>query len=370
MADSRVRLDIDLAALGGNVSRIRDRVSPCRLIGVVKANAYGTAVGPVAETLKKAGVSCFAVADVEEACELASAGLPVLILGALLPEEAEEAAARGFICAVTGYEEARLLSAAAEKLRRPVVCHLKVDTGMGRFGLVADSALGEIEKILRLPGLRVRGLFSHLASAVSPDDAYTRTQLARFGRLVSELAGKGIAFEDVHIAASGGIRYFPETWRPPFTMVRCGLVMYGADPADAAAFPGLAEVLTLKSRLAAVRRLEAGSCIGYGHTHRLSAPALVGTVYGGYADGVPLALTNRGSVIVDGVSCPVVGRVCMDYMMVLLDKVPSARPGDEVVLVGRSGGHRITFGDWAALKGTHVHEILCSIGNRVGRCCS
>ncbi|MBQ7209242.1 MAG: alanine racemase [Lentisphaeria bacterium] len=370
MADPRVRLDIDLAALGGNVSRIRERVSPCRLIGVVKANAYGTGVGPVAETLKNAGVSCFAVADVNEASEVAPAGLPVLILGALLPGEAEEAVARGFICAVTGYEEARLLSAAAEKLHRPAVCHLKIDTGMGRFGLVAGSALKEIEKILRLPGLQVRGAFSHLASAVSPDDAYTRIQLARFGHLMSELAERKIVFEDVHIAASGGIRYFPETWSPPFTMVRCGLVMYGAESSADAVFPGLAEVLTLKSRLAAVRRLEAGSCIGYGHTYRLNAPALVGTVFGGYADGVPLALTNRGSVIVNGVLCPVVGRVCMDYMMVLLEKVPSARPGDEVILVGSGGGHKITFSDWAAMKGTHVHEILCSIGNRVGRCCS
>ena len=167
MADPRVRLDIDLAALGGNVSRIRDRVSPCRLIGVVKANAYGTGVGPVAETLKNAGVSCFAVADVDEACELASAGLPVLILGALLPGEVEEAVARGFICAVTGYDEALLLSAAAEKLHRPAVCHLKIDTGMGRFGLVADAAIGEIEKILRLPGLQVRGASIVISASVS-----------------------------------------------------------------------------------------------------------------------------------------------------------------------------------------------------------
>ena len=175
---------------------------------------------------------------------------------------------------------------------------------------------------------------------------------------------------DVHVAASGGSAYFPETYAPPFTMVRCGLIMYGIDSSYASGFPGLEQVLTVKTRLAAVRKLPSGSCIGYGHTFKLSSPALVGTVYGGYADGVPLALTNRGSVIVNGVMCPVVGRVCMDYLMVLLDNVPSARPGDEVVLVGSGGGSRITFNDWAALKGTHVHEILCSIGNRVARCCS
>ena len=370
MSCSRVRLEVDLAALRGNIGRIRSRVAPCRLIAVLKANAYGTSVRQVAEAVRSAGASCFAAADVNEAEELSESGLPVLILGALQPCEAEEAAARGFICAVTGYDEARLLSEAARKAGRAVRCHLKIDTGMGRFGMVCGSAMEEIERILSLPGLRVCGMFSHLAGAVAPGDEYTLGQIARFKELAAALAGRGLALEDVHIAASGGIAYFPETYAAPFTMVRCGLVMYGIDGSYAAGFPGLKEVLTLKTRLAAVRKLEAGSCIGYGHTFKLSAPALVGTVYGGYADGVPLALTNRGCVIVNGVTCPVIGRVCMDYLMVLLDGVPSARPGDEVLLVGTSGGSRITFNDWAALKGTHVHEILCSIGNRVTRCCS
>lgn len=370
MSCSRVRLEIDLDALRGNIGRIRSRVAPCRLIAVLKANAYGTSVREVAEAVRSAGVSCFAAADVNEAEELSKAGLPVLILGALQPDEAEEAVAGGFICAVTGYDEALLLSEAARKTGRTAQCHLKIDTGMGRFGMVCDSAFEEIEKILFLPGLRICGMFSHLASAVAPGDVYTLEQIARFKDLAAKLAGRGLALRDVHIAASGGIAYFPETYAPPFTMIRCGLIMYGIDNSYASGFPGLEQVLTLKTRLAAVRKLSSGSCVGYGHTFKLSAPALVGTVYGGYADGVPLALTNRGSVIVNGVECPVVGRVCMDYLMVLLDGVPSARPGDEVVLVGASGGSRITFNDWAALKGTHVHEILCSIGNRVARCCS
>ena len=366
-APCRVRLEIDLGRLAGNFREIQKRVAPCRVMAVLKANAYGLGVLPIARCLREAGVDRFGVAELNEALQLRELGLPVQILGNLLPQEVPEAVAAGILCPVNGLESARLLSGEAVRQGRTVHCQLTVDSGMGRLGMLAADAAREIRELSRLPNLHVQGIYSHFSSAFWRHDDYSLRQLAAMRVLLAELAGSGLTFEDVHMAASDALNNFPESTRPPFNLVRAGINLYGYYDNEVEPSMRLQPVVELKTRLAAVRRLPAGSCIGYARMHRLRRDALVGTIAAGYADGLPLALSNRGYVLVRGVLCPVLGRISMDYTTVLLDEAPEAHPGDEVVCIGRQGDRELPLEDWAQLKGTHVYDILCSIGGRVGR---
>ena len=368
MSLSRVRLEIDTAALRSNFAEIRRLSRTCRVTAVIKANAYGTGDLQTGSILRSAGADRFAVADVIEAQRVSSLGLPVQILGTLVSsEECDEVVKSGFFAPVTGIESARMLSAAAVKQQKSVSCQVKVDSGMGRFGMDTCAALSEIEEITRLPGLDIKGIYSHLSSAGTPENDYTLMQLKRFKELLFQLNKAGICFEDVHVSASNGICFYPEACSDPFTMTRCGIIMYGCEKDHLSADNILRSVLSLKSSLASVKRIRKGEGIGYGHTFFLPEDSLVGTIPAGYADGIPMALSNAGSVLIKGVRCPVIGRVCMDCTLVSLNDVPDAAPGDEVVFWGRSGNEEITPGDWAELKSTHAHDILCAIGNRVER---
>ena len=368
MSLSRVRLEIDTAALGSNFSEIRRLSGECRVAAVIKANAYGTGDLQTGRILRDAGADRLVVADVVEALRISELGLPVQILGTLVSEdECAEVIRHGFIAPVTDLESARMLSRSAVKLNKNVSCQLKVDSGMGRFGMDAPTAFSEIREILQLPGLDVKGIYSHLSSAGTPANEYTLMQLGRFKGLLRQLNEAGHSFEDIHISASNGICFYPEACTRPFTMTRCGIIMYGCEREHRSANSNLKNVLALKSCLATVKKIRKGGGIGYGHTFILPEDALVGTIPAGYADGIPLALSNTGSVLVKGVRCPVIGRVCMDCTLIRLDEVPDASPGDEVVFWGKSGKEEITASDWAEMKSTHVHDILCAIGSRVER---
>ena len=367
MTFSRIRLDVDTAALRSNFAEVRRLSSACRVTAVIKANAYGTGDLKTGSVLRDAGAERFAVADLNEAHRVAALGLPVQVLGTLSAEESLEAVHCGFIAPVTDFESAAMLSAAAVRLQKPAVCHLKIDTGMGRFGMRASAALFEIEKIFKLTGLKIIGIYSHFSSAGTPENEYTRMQLERFLFSYSQLKEAGYSFEDVHIAASNGICFYPESCRAPFTMTRCGIIMYGCERDHLFFNDRLKRVLSLKSSLAAVKKISKGEGVSYGHTFTLPEDTIVGLIPAGYADGLPLALSNAGSVLIKGVRCPVIGRVCMDCTLVSLNKVPDAAPGDEVVFIGSSGNEEITVCDWADLKGTHAHDVLCAIGSRVER---
>lgn len=363
----RVRLEINLRKLADNFREIRRRVAPSRVMAVLKANAYGLGGERVARTLRSAGVDRFGVAELHEALEFAPLGIPIQILGRLLPDEVGPAVEAGIICPLNDFESAKAISDEAVRQNRRVHGELTVDSGMGRLGLVASSALPEIQRILQLPNLDVRGLYSHCSSAFNRHDDYTLTQLARVKTLLRELELSGTQFEFVHMAATDAINNFPELTRAPFNLVRPGINLYGYYDNEVDRSMALQPVVEFKTRLAAVRTLEAGSAIGYGRLHRLRRASRVGTIAAGYADGLPLALSNRGYVLIRGVLCPVLGRISMDYTTVLLDEVPDAVPGDDVVCFGRQGEAEIPLEDWAALKGTHAYDILCSIGGRVER---
>lgn len=365
--ESRVRLEIDLKKLSGNFSEVRRRVAPSGVMAVLKANAYGLGVLPVAEVVKSAGAACFGVAEINEAIQLVPLGLPVQILGNLLPDEIEPAVEFGVVCPVNDLGMAKKISAEAVRQGKTVTGAVAVDSGMGRLGMPVASAAKEIRAMRGLPNLELTGIYSHFSSAYQRHDDYTLRQLALFKALLAELEAEGMTFPLVHIAASDALNNFPESTHAPFSLCRCGINMYGYCDPDVRPAMHLYPVVELKTRLAAVRILPAGASIGYGRTHRLLKETRIGTIAAGYADGLPLALSNRGYVLVNGRYCPVLGRISMDYTTISLEDAPDAQPGDEVVCFGQQGDRSIALEDWAQLKGTHAYELLCSVGTRVER---
>ena len=369
----RVRVEIDLGALVRNYRRIQEHVKPMRVLCVLKANAYGLGVGPYAEALAKAGCRDFGVAEPFEALELLSVlrrgrcAADVQILSSILPDEIAPMVKAGVILPVTDLATAKLISAAARRARTTARVHFKLDTGMGRLGILAKDALGTIRAVRALPALDCEGIFSHCPMAYDPKDPFTKRQVALFKSIVAACAKEGIAFRKVHMAASDAINNFPETARSPFTMVRTGINLHGSfDPNGRKALK-VEPVLSLKTRVAQVRELPAGTTLGYGRTWCLAAPTKVATISAGYADGLPLALTNRGFVFIGGRRCKIIGRISMDYTTVDVSDVPDVKPGDEVVCFGACGRDSITPDDWAELKGTHAYDVICSLGSRVQR---
>ena len=369
----RVRVEIDLGALVRNYRRIQAHVKPMRVLCVLKANAYGLGVGPYAEALAKAGCRDFGVAEPFEALELLSVlrrgrcAADVQILSSILPDEIAPMVKAGVILPVTDLATAKLISAAARRARTTARVHFKLDTGMGRLGILAKDALVTIRAVRALPALDCEGIFSHCPMAYDPKDPFTKRQVALFKSIVAACAKEGIAFRKVHMAASDAINNFPETARSPFTMVRTGINLHGSfDPNGRKALK-VEPVLSLKTRVAQVRELPAGTTLGYGRTWCLAAPTKVATISAGYADGLPLALTNRGFVFIGGRRCKIIGRISMDYTTVDVSDVPDVKPGDEVVCFGACGRDSITPDDWAELKGTHAYDVICSLGSRVQR---
>jgi len=364
---SRVWLDINLGTLRRNYAAISDAVAPCSVVGVLKANAYGLGVTPVARALKDAGCSGFGVAELNEALSLIPLGLPVQILGGILPEEVPEAVNAGIVLPVTDLAIAEMISRHACEQDRMARCHFLVDTGMGRLGILAHEAEDVVRKAHALPGLNCEGIYSHFPVAYRNGGDYTNRQIDTFLSLLTRLADSGITFAKVHMANSDAINNFPRAYRPPFNVVRTGINLHGSFDIEGRRILALSPVLSLKTRLTAVRTMSAGNHIGYGCTYRLPRDTLVGTISAGYADGLPLALSNRGHVLVRDHPCQVLGRVSMDYTTVSLEQVPEARCGDEVVCLGGEGPTAVSVEDWAQLKGTHPYDIICSIGNRVER---
>lgn len=361
-------MEINSAQIAENFLNIRKYVAPAKVMAVLKANAYGIGVKEIADLLLNLGVDMIGVAEINEALELSHLNVPIQILGNLLPHEISDAVRIDLVAPLNNYEHACLINQEAAKQGKIIRGALTIDSGMGRLGMIAEDAYEEIKKIRELKNIRIVGIYSHFSSAFNKSDNYTHFQIERFKKLYELLIADGMSFEYVHIGASDAINNFSETSSAPFNMVRTGINLYGyADdniPDTAMTLKGCVE---LKTYLSSIRQLKAGSALGYGRMHKLAKDSLVGTISAGYADGLPLALSNRGYVLINGVLCPILGRISMDYTTVLLDHVPDAKVGDEVICIGKQGEHEITLDDWAKFKGTHVYEVLCSIGTRVNR---
>jgi len=365
--DCRAWLEIDLDAIIANLRMIAERCAPCRLLAVVKGDAYGMGAHRVADAAVESGVvSVLGVASLEEARDLAANPLPKQIISAVLPAEIPGAVEAGFILPVADLESARLISAEAVRQKRTALFEIKLDTGMGRLGILAERANEMIREISALPGVKIAGMFTHLACAGNLNDRFTLGQIEAIRRLAASAAAEDIAIPELHCAASDAIVNYPESFSPPFTMVRPGTAIYGSCFSASPDLP-LRPAVSFKSRLIAVRELPAGHSVGYSRLCRLVRPSRIGVVAAGYCDGVKIPLTNRGYVLLNGQYCPIAGRVSMDYTTVSLDDCPAARVGDEVVFIGEQGDARITVEDWARLNGTVTQEILCSFAPRVKR---
>jgi len=359
--------EIDLAALRHNLRALRQRVGPhVKVMGVVKADAYGHGAGPVARTLADAGIDMLGVATVEEGVELREAGVgtPVLVMGLAPEADLADALAHDLTLTVDGSATAGPIERAAAERGAPAPVHLKIDTGMNRLGVRAEAAARAAAEVAARPHLRLEGAYTHLACADEPDDAVTPGQLSAFAEALEAVRAAGLAPSLVHAANSAALLTRPEAH---FDMVRSGLALYGVLPSEAGRQVPLRPILALKSRLMAVKRVRAGEGVSYGHRWRAGRESLLGVLPVGYADGYPRALTNRAQVRAAGRLVPVVGAVCMDMVMVDLTDVPEATPGLEVALLEAEGASPLSASALAEAAGTIPYEILTGIGRRVPR---
>jgi alanine racemase len=364
--DRPTRAIIDLNALDRNFEEVRRQAGGRKVLAVVKAQAYGHGAVRISRRLMALGTDMLGVALVEEGRELRSAGIdvPILVMGAVFPDQAETITDLGLTPVLYTAKVAEALSAAAVKRGAVVPVHIKIDTGMGRIGLPVDEAARFIKALTRLEGIRVQGLMTHFADADLADKAFSGQQMDRLEALISSLGEHGIEVPLRHAANSAALLDFH---RALFTMVRPGLMLYGYDPLTDKAVRGLQPVLSLLTRIAFLKTVPAGATVSYGRTFTTSRKSLIATIPIGYADGYRRALSNRGEALVRGVRVPVVGRVCMDMCMLDVTDVPDVSEQDEVVLLGQQDGQRITADELAERTGTIAYEVLCGISSRVPR---
>ena len=362
--------EIDLAVLERNLRLIRASLpAHIRYVAVVKADAYGHGLQQVAGRLMHAGAELFAVANITEASQLRELGpgWPILLLSPLLPDEVRFAAEYDVAVTVSTEEEVARLDQAGEIAGRPLQVHLKIDTGMGRLGVWHEEAPALVTQIVAARHVNLAGIFTHFAS---PDDdpAFTAEQRRRF---LGALSASGLALPPpgffVHADNSAGLESMPG--ESPFNAVRIGLLQFGVLP-----HPGsfLAQVRTepvfsFRTRVGIVKRLPAGNTVSYGRTHRLARDTRIAVLCAGYGDGIPRAVSNRASVLIGGVRCPVLGRVTMDQTIVDVTDAGNVASGDEAVIIGRQAGAEITVGEFSRWADTIPWETLCSVTKRVPR---
>lgn len=364
------RAEIDLDCVAHNLRLAREAVGPAvAVMAVVKADAYGHGAVPVARAALAAGAARLGVAALEEARALRQSGIaaPVLIMGWTPPGQLEAALELNLTLTLFSAADARAVSELASRRGRRARVHVKVDTGMGRLGFPAgEGAVAEIASLCRLPGLEPEGIYTHLAASDS-DREFTLEQLGRFQAVIRDLEALGITFPMRHAANSGAVWHVPEAH---LDMVRLGISLYGYHPAGHEAAgdrPALRPALSWLTAVAQVKEVPPGTPVSYGRTYVTRWWERLATLPVGYADGYSRGLSNRGAVLIGGRRAPVVGRVCMDQIVVSVPAGVEVRQGDEAVLIGRQGDEAISADDLAGWLGTINYEILCAISKRVPR---
>ena len=367
----RCWVEIDLDKIEHNYRLIRKLIGDKKMISVVKADAYGHGVEFVANKLDSIGSDMFAVSNMEEAQQLWRGDIekPTLILGYTPPEYAEKLAELKIRQAVFSADYAKALSDAAVKCGKQVYVHIKLDTGMHRIGFdsYTDEGVAEAIAACRLPGLIPEGVFTHFAAADrdgDSDGSYTRAQYDRFVTAIDKIEQSGIKFEIKHCCNSAAILTHSEMH---LDGARPGIIMYGLMPSDMLENPGFEPVMSFKSVISMIKRLPAGMDISYGRTFTTPRDMTVATVTVGYADGYQRKLAEDGYVLLHGKRAKIIGRICMDQMMIDVTDIPQAAVGDTVTLFGRDGDEEITVDSIAARLGTINYELVCIIGKRVTR---
>jgi alanine racemase len=353
---------VDLGAIRDNVRALMP--PSAGLMAVVKADAYGHGAVSVARVALEAGAEWLGVALVEEGIELRDAGItaPVLVLTECPPGSERAALDAGLTPALCSREALDRLAQAGGGAAPPGV-HVKVDTGMHRAGIAPDEIVAFCREV-RDAGLRIAALWTHFATADEPENPFLDVQLDRFTRAVSAVRAEGIEVPILHAANSAATMLRPDTH---FDLVRVGIAMYGVPPAPAlGGAASLRPVMTVRSRVAAVRRVPAGDAVSYGQTYRLDRDSTIATVPIGYADGYPRSLSNRAEVLIGGRRWRVAGTVTMDQTLIDCGDDHVAL-GDEVVLLGRQGSDEITAAEVARRAGTIGYEVVSRVGARVPR---
>lgn len=363
---------IDLDALLHNLGQLRRHLKgKSQILAVVKANAYGHGAIPVAQALAASGIQAFGVAFVKEGIQLRQAGIgePILVMGGFVAEQAPTLIEYRLTPLLFHPDQLHWLAEAIKKTipsySSGLPVHVKVDTGMGRLGLPPHEVVGFIRKVLGVKGLVLEGLMSHFADEDLASAQIAQEQISLFSKICEELKGEGIVGIALHMANSAAILSLEAAW---LSWVRPGITLYGYAPSRILedVLP-LKPVLTLKTRITYLRRVPAGTTISYGRTFTTCRESLIAVLPIGYADGFPRVLSNRGSALVRGRRAPVVGRVCMDMLMLDVTDIPDVMMGEEVVLLGRQGEEVISAVELADQLSTIPYEILCGIGSRVPR---
>lgn len=358
--------ETDLKALRHNFSQIKRLGKGKKILAVIKADAYGHGMIRVGQALERAGADFFGVADIREAMGLRIYGIkkPILLFENTLPYFARQIVELDLTPSVSNIELARSLNDCAAKAHKRVNIHVKVDTGMGRLGVWHEEAIRFIEKVRGLKNVNIQGIMTHFACA-DTDKVFTKRQIARLIKLLAELKKRGIIFSYVHAANSIG---FVEYQDKHFSLYRLGLILYGMYPAVRLKSKiSLKLVLSVKSRIVFLKRIEKGRSVSYGRTFIAKKKMTIATLPVGYNDGYFRSLSNKSFVLAGGRRCPVVGRVTMDQMMVDVSSVKNPKIGMEVVLLGRQGKQAMTADELAQKAGTINYEITCSLGNRLPR---
>lgn len=365
----RVRADINLDAIFYNMCEIKKRLNPgVKIAAVIKADAYGHGALPVAKAIYEEA-DWFAVSNMEEALELRQCGIekPILTLGYTAPQQLPEAIQNEITLTLCDRESAEEISAAAQQLGKTALVHIKVDTGMGRIGFpAADSFAVIAAEAAKLPNLLATGVYTHFARADETDKRATRVQYEKFLAFFAVLRQQGLTGLLCHAENSAAILELPEY---QLDMVRLGIALYGMYPSTEVmpAEIKLRPAMEIKSHIAFLKTVPAGTEIGYNATYVTKEPRMIATVPVGYGDGYPRALSNCGRVLLHGKSVPIVGRICMDQMMLDVTGIPEAKRGDIVTLMGVDGTERITAEEIGALSHSFHYEMVCNVGKRIPR---
>ena len=366
-------ITVDCSALRENAQTMRALAGDAKCAFVLKSNAYGHGLAETGLAVEPFA-DAFCVYALEEAIALRDAGVsvPVLILGPVEAKDLAEAhAARAAVTLWSTGAYARDVAAAARRRRERFPVHVKIDTGVARLGLSTQDAPDVVEEYARLPDLTIEGVYSHLAAAEELDSEFTLGQLGKFERVMARLSPV-LTSQDVrpirHLAASAATMVYPQT---RLDMVRIGIALYGLWPSKQTrdAMPGcrLRPALSLTSEVVAVREIASGTPVGYGTTFRASRATRVGVVPLGYADGVPRALSNAGAFLVEGVRCPIVGRVCMNMTMIDVTDAVGCRQGSRVTLIGGEKAESVTVDDWAEWAQSINYEVVARLPETLPR---
>jgi alanine racemase len=360
-------VEVDVARLRRNVRLIRGELAaPTKLLAVVKDEAYGHGAIAAARIALEEGAWGLGVSTLDESAALREAGItaPLLLLGRRQPEELAWCLEHNVTICLDDAEGAREMARAAATAGKVAPVHVKLNTGMNRYGQRWDEAAALFELILVEKSLRLEGVMTHFAQSDESDKTFANAQMARFDETVQALAKKGIAPLCQHLCNSGGFLDLPQAHRD---MVRVGILLHGVYPSSVCRrLPGIEPVMSVKARIAAIQNLRAGDVVGYGMRYTAPGPRRIAVLPLGYGDGFP-RVRNQGEVLLHGRRAPLVGGVTMDAIMVDVTDIPQAQLWDEAVLMGRQGSEEITVHDLARLKGSVSYDILTGWRMRMRR---